>query len=123
MRKWLLAMALMLGLSQSAQAQFFRDWDSRDQALLAIGTTLHMIDWGQTRYIAKNPSEYREMNPLMGDHPSMGTVNSYMLVTALLFPLAAEMFPEYRTYILAFWVGSRALVVGNNYAIGIRMSW
>lgn len=123
MRNFLAALLLVIGFQQSAQAQFFKDWSTTDQALLATGATLHLIDWGQTRYVVKNPDQYKELNPMLGENPTMGTVNGYMLATALLFPLAAEYFPEYRTWILGFWVASRAVVVGHNYHIGIRMSW
>lgn len=121
-KKLLASLALALGLG-AAQAQPLADWSNTDRALLAAGATLHIIDWGQTRYIVKNPGEYKEYNPWLGDHPSMGTVNAYMLGTLFLFPALAEYFPEYRTWILGFWVASRAAVVGNNYSIGIRMSW
>lgn len=123
MTKFLTALALTLGLHTSAQAQFFRDWETKDQALLAAGTTLHLVDWGQTRYVVKHPGEYRELNPLLNNNPSMGQVNAYMLGTLILFPVLAEYFPEYRTGVLSLWVASRAAVVGRNYHIGVRMSW
>lgn len=121
-KKPLAALTVALGLG-TAQAQPLADWSNTDRALLVTGSLLHAIDWGQTRYIVKHPNEYRETNPLLGDYPSMGTVNLYMLATGLLIPTTAELLPEYRTLILGFWVASRAAVVGRNYSIGIRMSW
>lgn len=121
-KKIMVAGLVALGLN-TATAQPLQDWTTTDKALLGVGTALHIVDWGQTRYVVKHPGQYRETNFMLPDHPSMGQVNAYMLGTLLLFPALAEYFPEYRTEILGLWVASRALVVGRNYQIGIRMSW
>lgn len=116
----LLAVGLM---GQSVQAQPSVEWSASDQALLAAGTVLHLVDWGQTRYIVKNPDRYWERNIILGKYPTMGEVNAYMLATALLIPVLAHYFPEYRSIILGLWVATQATVVGHNHSIGVRISW
>lgn len=120
--KILAAAALALGL-HTAHAQSFRDWTNADLALLGVGSALHIVDWGQTRSIAQHPDQYRELNPLLPSHPSMAQVNAYMLGTLILWPIVADLVPEYRRGILGIWIASRALAVGHNYQIGLRMSW
>jgi hypothetical protein len=46
------------------------EWSTQDKSLEATWQILHFIDWRQTRTIAKNPDKYREMNPILGEHPS-----------------------------------------------------
>ena len=53
-----------------------------DYALLGVSTTLIVIDWNQTRRGAADPDR-REVNPLLGSHPSASRVNTYFAVCAL----------------------------------------
>ena len=110
-------------MGQSVQAQPSVDWSASDQALLVVGSVLHVMDWGQTRYIVKNSDRYRELNPILGEYPTMGEVNAYMLATAVLIPVLAHYLPEYRSIILGLWVATQATVVGRNYSLGVRISW
>jgi hypothetical protein len=119
MKKALVALSLFTAVS-AANAE---TWSALDKSLLVAGATLHLLDWQQTRYISAHPHQYVELNPIIGTHPSQARVNQYMLATLVLFPLLANTFPEYRTAILAVWVGSRAAVVHNNYLIGIKLQW
>ena len=71
---------------------------------------VHSIDWMQTRYIAKHPDEYHEINPLMGKHPSVGEVNRYMAASAILHTGITKSLPgEYRKY----WLGGSFVVKLN----------
>jgi hypothetical protein len=47
-----------------------------DYALAGLSTALIVADWSQTLQIAANPLRYREFNPLLGGHPSIGRVNT-----------------------------------------------
>src|SRR3990167_6853664 len=60
-------------LPLSAQA----DWDRVDKLLGATAVASLVVDWGQTRYIAKHPENYEERNLILGKHPSVGRVNVY----------------------------------------------
>jgi len=68
---------LLLMFASSAWAD---DWTREDTYRQIAITTLQVVDWGQTRYIAKHP-EFHEVNPLIGSHPSIGRVNNYFAVS------------------------------------------
>lgn len=51
--------------------------DTYRQIPIAI---LQVVDWGQTRYVARRP-ELHEINPLIGKHPSIGRVNNYFAIS------------------------------------------
>lgn len=58
-------------------------WDTTDKVLAATSTTVLVIDWGQTRYIAKHPDLFMETNKILGSHPAVSKVDGYF-VTAIL---------------------------------------
>jgi len=99
------------------------EWSIQDRALLAGAAIVHVIDWGQTRTIAKNPDVWVEHNPLLGTHPSVNRVNNYFLATALVVPLLAHYISEWRSQILGAWLLVEVSAVASNYHIGIRMTW
>lgn len=81
-------------------------------------------DWGQTRYIAKHPDQYHEMNPILGDHPSTGDVNRYFigslaLNNAVYFVLPDDWKPYYAGGVAAVQFG----FVAHNHSIGIKISF
>jgi hypothetical protein len=53
-------------------------------ATVGICLVLLFIDWGQTKTIARNPTTRREMNPILGPHPSVKKVNIYFAVVAVI---------------------------------------
>jgi len=55
-------------------------WRTTDKALLVSSTALLMLDWFQTLGIAEIDTLH-ERNPILGRHPSAGTVNTYFLLT------------------------------------------
>ena len=42
-----------------------------------------LLDWGQTLNIAQHPDHWHELNPLLGPHPSTGSVNMYFGLATL----------------------------------------
>lgn len=99
-------------------------WSTQDKTLEATWQALHFIDWRQTRYIAKNPDDYREMNPILGNHPSTTEVDIYMLTGAVLHPIVTHFLPEkYRPWWLGISIGMSGACVINNFAVGIRMDF
>ena len=114
-------LAVMLFISIPA---FADDWSSTDTKREAVYLTLHSMDWMQTRYIAKNPSEYSELNSILGEHPSVGKVNNYFVATALLHVGAAYILPsEYRKAFQYLTIGMEFGVVAHNYQIGINLDF
>jgi len=51
--------------------QFADEWNTQDTILEVIHTGLWLIDWHQTREIAKYPERWHEHNPILGHHPTM----------------------------------------------------
>jgi len=87
---------------------------------IAFGTLL-AVDWSQTREIAAHPELYSEHNPILGEHPSSGRVDIYMIAAgALHFAIANWLPGDWRA---AWQWGGIVIELGavrNNYLIGIR---
>jgi hypothetical protein len=129
-----LAFAALVGLflAQAVSAQERDDsWQTHQYAIAASAIVLHAVDWRQTRHIATsnepgyNGPRYVEKAALtkrvIGETPSHGGVDAYMLATGVLFLGAAHLLPEYRTAILATWAATRLAVVVNNHSVGLRI--
>jgi hypothetical protein len=96
-------------------------WNKEEKALEAAYLTLHVIDWGQTRYVAKHPEEYRERNPILGQHPSTEQVDTYFIATALLHPLVTHYLPRpYRRWWQAISITMGGACVINNASVGVK---
>lgn len=116
------------------------DWQ-REAAFL----TIHAIDWGQTLDISQkcqpvvelvnpdNPAhgayiyepEKVENNPILGDCPSRGEVNTYFAASALLHTGITYLLPagkprEYWQYLTITVSGT---VVARNYQIGLSVNF
>ena len=114
---WLLT-ALVFSLS----AQAADPWDTTDKVLGATVLTATMMDWSQTRYIARHPYEYHELNPTLPSHPSVGQVDAHFAGGILIGAAIANWLPsDYRKWFL----GSMAVIeigtVAHNHSIGIQM--
>lgn len=116
------AAVLALGLSHQAHAEG-REWTNSQLAWGAAGLALTAIDWGQTRNISRNPDRFKELNPLVGEHPSLGQVNRHFIVSAALIGLAAHYLPEYRDVILKMHVGLQVANTARNFSIGLRVEF
>jgi len=109
-------------------------WTTTDYALEGTWMALHILDWGTTLDITNHPDKYREMNPIMGSHPSRQTVNLYMGASALLHPVVSHYLPkkvtlfgEYeiplRTTFQAISIGVTGGCVINNFSIGLNLAF
>lgn len=98
-------------------------WSKEQKQLAGIATTLHLIDWGQTRHIAKNPHQYSELNPLLPDHPSLGQVNTHFIWTGIATGLLAHHFPKYRSTILKTYISIQTINTIRNYTLGLRIEF
>lgn len=117
-------------------------WDRKDTALLA----LRLIDWGQTREIAtsyydpyhvvKNGEEediivthprvykYREINPLLGEHPSLGEVDRYFILcigTDVLMAKYAT--PKVKKWWRIIGITLETYCVTHNFQSGIKIKF
>ena len=120
MNKFLLLLALFVPLQCVAQT----DWTPADKSLLAASTALLIIDWGQTRYIAKNPTRFHELNPILGRHPSIGRVNTYFAGAIIgNYLLADWLGPTNRKLYLGGITALETVVVIRNKGIGIKVAF
>lgn len=117
MRAFVLALAL---LALPAHA---REWTDDEVAWGTAAAVAHVIDWGQTRYIARHPDQWRELNPVLGEHPSLGGVNRYFLASGALMFAAAHYLPQYRSTLLKVWFTIGVGANLHNAAIGVRISF
>ena len=102
----------------------FDEWSKRDYILQATWTVLHIVDWGQTLDIAKNPQQYHENNPILGGHPSVGRVNSYMAAGLIINPLIVHVLPsKWRPYFQGLSIGVTTGCVVNNYRVGLHVNF
>ena len=75
-------------------------WTKADTARELTALVLRMIDYKTTRDIARKPDEYIESNPILGEHPSLGRINTYFVATSLIHPVISYYLP--RNYREAF---------------------
>lgn len=116
-----LLLALCLGMARPALAQ---DWDKTDLTLGAVALTATVIDWGQTRYIAKHPQLFHEKNPILGLHPSVGRVNTYFTGAIVGGAVVAHLLPgQYRKWFLGGVAVLEIGVTAHNRHIGIGVSF
>ena len=117
-----LALAGVLGLSATGTAQA-QEWTKEEKwtAAAAIGFTV--TDYLQTRHIAKNPHKWRELNPMLPDHPSLGDVNRHFLRSALAGVALVHFFPEHRLTILRTVAVFQFGITARNAHLGIRMEF
>lgn len=109
-----------LNLPESTWA---KDWTREDTNRQAVVTALLVVDWGQTRYIAKHP-EFHETNPLLGEHPSIGQVNNYFVASILAHATVSMILPpDWRKGWQYIWIGIEADTVDRNRHIGIKVSF
>lgn len=86
------------------------------------------IDYGQTLDIASNP-QWKETNPILGEHPTRSEVTRYFAVAAVLHPTISALLPtdkclgpvcDWRKAWQWVTIGVEAGYVAHNYSLGIR---
>lgn len=131
-------LGLLLGLT-SAYSQS----SAADTILPEVALGLHAIDYLQTRRISANCSPHlvetartdtyiaynyqrdmTEINPLLGNCPSIGKVNLYFAITGITLYTLSKYGPEdLKPYILGGWLTIETITIGHNYGMGIRLKW
>jgi len=98
-------------------------WTARDYALESVVVAEFAVDWKQSSDIHERYWNY-ECNPIMGRHPRQSTINQYFATTTLLHIFFADQLSgKWRTAWQATWIGVEAGVIGNNYKIGIHLTF
>ncbi len=128
-----IAVILMALLLVSCSSVSYK-WTKSDKIGQIMALTALTADWMQTKYIATHGNEYREMNPILGEHPSKGQVNAYFAGLAA-FNVGASMILPSKIVInddIVFkprlmWQTSTFLGHGyaviSNYNLGVGMEW
>ncbi|HEX4584804.1 MAG TPA: hypothetical protein VH183_08230 [Burkholderiaceae bacterium] len=120
-------MRLFIGIALvlvSAQAHAADSWSNADLMRQGIFTAVEIIDWGQTRYLAKHPDRYHEINPFLGQHPSVGRVDTLFSVSLVANAGVTWVLPaRYRPYWQWGRIGIEAGLIAHNARIGIRMDF
>jgi hypothetical protein len=113
--------AAIAAMALQAQAA---DWSSADIARQTAYTIVHVADWAQTRYIATHPEQYRERNPLLSEHPSVGQVNHYFAATLVAhYAITHFLPPAYRPIWQYGTITMQTYVVLHNRSVGIKFQW
>ena len=119
MRPLFLALCLWASTAQGGEA-----WDTTDKALGAAALTLWAVDWGQTRYIAKNPDRFYEYNQLLGEHPSVARVNNYFIGVGIAgYLLADYLSSDNRKLFLGTFAVIELGVTSHNRYLGIKVAF
>lgn len=118
--KTLFSMILFLALASPTHAE----WTKTDTAFQVGYSIFHIIDWGQTRDIAKNPDKFQESSWYLGKHPSVGKVDTYFGLTLIGHTTVSYLLPsKYRRWWQVGWIGIESYHVGRNINAGVKISF
>lgn len=100
------------------------NWTHRDTGRQVLMTGLILVDWMQTQEIVKDPGNHREMNPILGGHPSMSRVNILIGGAIVASYVVARLLPaRWRPWFQWAIIGIEAAAVVNNHRRGISISF
>ncbi len=116
--KTLITVILFLSLTSPVHAE----WTKKDTAFQLTYTAVHLADWGQTLDIARNPDSYYEINPIVGKHPSVGRVNTYMALSLIVHTGISYLLPsKYRRWWQIGTIGVTTSLVIHNNSVGLKV--
>lgn len=121
-----LSLALAAGITTTAHAddRWFAPWSKGDVAREAVFLATEYVDWRQTRYIAKHPERYTEINPILGEHPSADEVDRLFVATTVAhLAIVSTIPPKWRPAFQWFTVGFQTSSIGRNWQIGVRLGF
>jgi hypothetical protein len=114
----ILCTALLL-LPAGARAE----WTAADTHWQTAYLALHIVDWGQSRYIASHP-ELEEYNAILGRSPSVAAVDRYFAAAAIAHTAISYALPaEYRRWWQCLTIGLEMGITANNYRAGIQLKF
>jgi len=98
-------------------------WRASDVALAGAFVVALAIDAAQTRSIAQGGWQgYREMNPILGPHPSVGQVNTYTAVAGLTVLGAAAVVPaRVRPWLLGVALAVETFTIAGTVRQGVAL--
>ena len=123
----LLLLALSAGFAQAEGLSYKVDpWRTEDTQREVAYAIVHLMDWGQTRNIAKHPERWYEKNPKLGRHPSVAQVDRHFLfgfpLGAISHPIISYLLPaKYRPVWQYITIGYEWSYVERNFSLGITI--
>ncbi len=96
-------------------------WNRSHTALAGAFVVGLLLDAAQTRELARHGwTDFRESNPLLGDRPTIGQVNTYTVIAGLGVLGAAAAVPRrVRPWLLGAAIAVQALTVGGSVRNGL----
>jgi hypothetical protein len=108
----------------------FENWTKEDTERQIAYTAFHAWDWMQTKQIARNPDQYKEIGlpaVFYGEHPSESEVDFFcastlLIQTAIPAMLKSETKNGYhpRKWYQMIWIGLEAGTVAHNFQLGLH---
>jgi hypothetical protein len=100
------------------------DWSTIDKQREVTYIAFHIMDWAQTRTIARNPNKWHETNSILGKHPSVDKVDAYFAVMALAHIAISNALPtEYRSTWQYISIGVEAGYVVHNLSLNVDIKF
>lgn len=99
------------------------EWTTGQKTGYVAAVIAQQIDWAQTRSAMRQPDKYKEMNPLLGSHPSTGSVDRFGLSVGLAISILPWICDECRR---AMPIVGSIFVVNvsrHHFLVGVRASW
>ena len=121
----ILSIAILSGCTMS------KNWTKQERNLEYAWVAMHLVDWATTRDVAANQDKFEEYNPVLGKHPTMGEVDTYMGASIIAHTLITNMMP--RKYVFGnrilyprkYWqhitIGVKGGTIANNLSVGCRV--
>ena len=103
------------------------NWTREDTQRELAFQVVALIDWGQTLDISRSCNTDRyftEINPILGECPSRGDVNTYFpIVMGIHAGISYALPPKYRKYWQNVTFSIQATNVARNYSLGIKFDF
>jgi len=116
--------AFALVSSAYVQAADWSEDHEADKTLLATTALVLAADWGQTRDIAAHPERFKEVNPILGPHPSTRRVDAYFAGAMLgTVGLTFVLPPQTRRLVLGGLATLEVMVVIRNNSVQIGTTY
>ncbi|HVH68113.1 MAG TPA: hypothetical protein VM716_09620 [Gemmatimonadales bacterium] len=100
-------------------------WNQTHTALAGAFVASLLIDAGQTRALARTGwSRFREANPLLGERPSEGRINTYTALAGLsVLGTAAALPPRLRSWLLGAAIAVQTLTISRSVREGLPITF
>ena len=99
-------------------------WSKVDTIRESTWQAIHVLDFMQTRQIARRPTLFSERNPVLGKYPSEGKVIAYFALGALTHGVISYYLPKpYRESFQYVTILFSAGVVATNFGVGLNFQF